>query len=658
MRSSLGIVLVALLQVPLEGAERVLSAPRKLWPTAVGIVVDTDTARELEPEIRAWRDAVEADGWATWLVVDRWTRCEDVREVLMKLAREAPAIEGAVLVGQVPHAEVVGVEHLVAPTTRELLTQRGPWLKNAAIVGDAYYADFDLRFDALASPAGAGDVQRFALSPESSARIERELFVARIQAGAPAAERIERLRRFFAAAARAHAERRELTHIVAVGPLSEQQSVFESWLDCARECLPDFRRPGRALVNVLPRSERETRSGIARQLSGPDLDAVLIRGQSGFSAALADVILSAATRARVVLNSDVTGEAGWSNPLLFGSSATVATADGIGGDVESPTALGLLALGEAIGRVQRRSPYFEAGLHGDPTLAFATGALSKTGRGLLDVRSQDDEVIDALCGPSAPAVLRAQALVERARRSSAGGDSGLVQAVKSDPSMVVRLAALEALARRRSELLPGVLRTALSDPAEVVRANVALLMGEIGRGDFLAPLLTAYLNDASPRVVACARAGLLNFDVTLITNAVDDWSAQAGESAALFGTVEALDALVTLARAPIDARIALLADPQADQAARARAIYEFCEQRVHRALEPILAVATSADAPQAVRAAAIDTLSWYAYSPRRAEITRALRSLSVDEATPADARRAARVAADRLDAGPNAPLMF
>ncbi len=80
-------------------------------PTAFAIVVDEATYKATLPSLERYRDAVERDGLATYVIHSDWANPDEVREAIVNLGNEQPALEGFVLVGDIPVAMVRNAQH-------------------------------------------------------------------------------------------------------------------------------------------------------------------------------------------------------------------------------------------------------------------------------------------------------------------------------------------------------------------------------------------------------------------------------------------------------------------------------------------------------------------------------------------------------------------
>ena len=77
--------------------------PKVKTPTSFAIVVDKQSYDRVKSSIEAYRDAIERDGLATYILVDEWENPDAIREILKKLyADKKMPLEGVALVGDVP----------------------------------------------------------------------------------------------------------------------------------------------------------------------------------------------------------------------------------------------------------------------------------------------------------------------------------------------------------------------------------------------------------------------------------------------------------------------------------------------------------------------------------------------------------------------------
>ena len=77
--------------------------PKVKTSTAFAIVVDRQSYDKVRTAVEAYRDAIEKDGLATWILIDDWESPAEIRALLKELYedRRMP-LEGTVFVGDIP----------------------------------------------------------------------------------------------------------------------------------------------------------------------------------------------------------------------------------------------------------------------------------------------------------------------------------------------------------------------------------------------------------------------------------------------------------------------------------------------------------------------------------------------------------------------------
>lgn len=146
--------------------------------TSFAIVVDRQSYDRVKSSVEAYRDAVERDGLATYILVDEWQNPEVIREMLKELyADKKMPLEGVVLVGDIPIPMIRDAQFL---TSAFKMDQRRPWHKSS-IPSDRYYDDFDLKFDFLKQDSLQPLYFYYTLNPHSEMTLASEIYSGRIK---------------------------------------------------------------------------------------------------------------------------------------------------------------------------------------------------------------------------------------------------------------------------------------------------------------------------------------------------------------------------------------------------------------------------------------------------------------------------------------------
>ncbi len=120
--------------------------PKVKTSTAFAIVVDRQSYDKVRTAVEAYRDAIEKDGLATWILIDDWESPAEIRALLKELYedRRMP-LEGTVFVGDIPVPMIRDAQFL---SSAFKMDQKRPW-DQSSIPSDRYYDDFGLQFDFL-----------------------------------------------------------------------------------------------------------------------------------------------------------------------------------------------------------------------------------------------------------------------------------------------------------------------------------------------------------------------------------------------------------------------------------------------------------------------------------------------------------------------------
>jgi hypothetical protein len=505
---------------------------------------------------------------------------------------------------------------------------------------DCFFEDFDLRFTFV-----AGD--EYELAPDSAQRVQKEIYVARVAPSGDSSKRVEAIRSFLVKSPNSRRDPPVLQRMLSVSDGARDGRL-------SSEHFPRLCRPGGRIIELSTLPADTMKGRILREL----VDRAL--GLAIFDAPFdqAEIARSEVHPRLVLLDDGQAAPAALVDAYLFGagvSRALVGNAVDGAPDLVWEEHVGLLALGVSVGQWHLRVPFIESRLFGDPTFAYATVGRSPSGVDPFADRGIDEPTLDTMLDPRGPEVLRALAVRIAERRGEAMEET-FAKLARDDSAQIVRLQALASLARLRSNALDGALIVSISDPSELVRLRSARLMGEVGRTESIARLLRAFLRDPSPRVVASARDALCLFDLSFVKLAVDEYVQSEGALAAMIGAEGTLAELVSTADTRSAAALRALESPKLDARERATAIETFRTSHVHRALPPLLALATKSDEDVLVRRAAIDALGGFQYSVARALVTTKLRALAADDNAPKALRDEASKTIKRLDEGPNSPL--
>lgn len=232
--------------LPLWGwAKPEVIRPKAKTPTAFAIVVDRQSYEQVRPALEAYRDAIERDGLATYILVDEWNDPAEIRAWLKRLYedRKMP-LEGTVLVGDIPIPMIRDAQFL---SSAFKMDQKRPW-DQSSIPSDRYYDDFDLQFDFLRRDSLQPLYFYYSLNPHSGMRIRSEIYSARIKPMArDGMDRYAVLDRYLRKVVHLKTERNPLNDLTMARGHGYNSEAREAWAGeqlALREQLPDLFRTG------------------------------------------------------------------------------------------------------------------------------------------------------------------------------------------------------------------------------------------------------------------------------------------------------------------------------------------------------------------------------------------------------------------------------
>lgn len=173
----LSFLLFILLCLPL-GAQQNIIPPTQSVRNSFAIFVDEGTFAACKDEIMAYRDVVEKDGLATFVLSANWESPEHVKFFLEKYYNEQ-SLEGAVFIGDIPIAMIRGAQHF---TSAFKMDQDGDFtMYESSVPSDRFYDDFDLKFRFIQKDSTYNHLYYYWLSGESTQRIDCEIYTGRIR---------------------------------------------------------------------------------------------------------------------------------------------------------------------------------------------------------------------------------------------------------------------------------------------------------------------------------------------------------------------------------------------------------------------------------------------------------------------------------------------
>lgn len=184
---------VFILLCTLTGAQQyVFMEPSTPAKYSFAIIADSATFANCRESILSYRDAVERQGYATYIAARNWDSPESVKAVLKNLY-DNRSLAGTVFVGDIPVAMIRGAQHLTSAFKMDESLPRF----DSSVPSDRFYDDFDLSFDYEGTDKDHPGFFYYRLAAESSQTIESDIFSGRIRPYLKGEEGYAQLRAYF-----------------------------------------------------------------------------------------------------------------------------------------------------------------------------------------------------------------------------------------------------------------------------------------------------------------------------------------------------------------------------------------------------------------------------------------------------------------------------
>lgn len=217
--------------LPLVGnAQTTVIKPSTKQATAFAIVTDNQTYANTKEAMHLYKDAVEADGLATYLISGDFQNPDQVKEEIIKVYKECPSLEGIVLVGDIPVALVRNAQHMT--TAFKMREKAFPW-DQSSVPTDRFYDDLNLKFQYLKQDSVNPQHHYYKLTEDSPQRLNPTFYSARIKyPEKKGGDKYQAIASFLKKAAAAKAEKNnQLNEVFSFNGDSYNSDCMIVWMD-------------------------------------------------------------------------------------------------------------------------------------------------------------------------------------------------------------------------------------------------------------------------------------------------------------------------------------------------------------------------------------------------------------------------------------------
>ena len=219
------------------GRAQQVERPAVEGPSSFAVITDSLTYVNCRQQIALYKQTVESEGLPVFVAYAQWQSPDEVRALLKRLHDEE-ALEGCVLIGDVPIAMITRAQHL---TSAFKMDERKFPLSECSVPSDRFYDDFDLKFTPRDEPS-EGLMHFYAMAPDSPQYISCDIYSARIKPQAGNGDPYAQIARYLEKAVREHRSGNEFDTFVSYtghGSYSNSLTAWRSEQQITREQFGD-----------------------------------------------------------------------------------------------------------------------------------------------------------------------------------------------------------------------------------------------------------------------------------------------------------------------------------------------------------------------------------------------------------------------------------
>ena len=731
-------ILLLFTAVTLIQARPEIINPIRTMKSSFAIIIDEISYSKTEKAVLTYRDAVEADGLSTYIMIIGAINPDELRSKIIDLKNRDPKLEGVVFIGDVPIPMIRDAQHLASAFKMD--QERFPF-KRSSIPSDRFYDDFDLEFKFLEQDTSNTLLYYYSLTAESPQKIEREIYSARIRPPFTGEEKYVQLVKYLTRVADQKQQMNMIDNLMRYsghGYNSESLSSWEGEAFTLREQFPQLFVPGGTFTSLEHSMSDDMKTIIINTLQKPDLDMVIFHAHGGveaqyfsgypeassinqnvdaikmfvrsklrqakrrkksveevktyyienyglseawFEGAFDDSVIVADSIYSANLDMDISDVSLFKNgaeliifdecfngsfqkdryiagEYVFGNGsviAGVANSVNVKQDLWADEGLGLLNYSVRLGQWHQDRNYLETHIIGDPTFRFKNQARKDWSLILQDKSSNLRFWQKMLKSEDIP--IRALAVKKIAGLQQTGIEETMLNVYKTDPSFLVRMAALKELAVNRSVQFEEILFSSINDPYELIRRFSAQWMGVVGREDYLPALVNTVIFDPSKRAAYSAKTAIEKVGPDKVYPYFEKAIQQLPELTANSDLLIRMEKSYQRSTARLWEEVIpeltsdTLAIKKRISAARMLRNYQFQE-----ALPVLLSVILDESDDAQLRVVALEAAGWYTFSHNRSDILEACETLLKRSETPVDVKHEAVKTKKRIIVGYNDPV--
>jgi len=283
MKLKQSIFLIIIAVTMLSGKTEIID-PVLTGQPSYAIIIDRISYSKAETAVLKYRDAVEADGLSSYVIIIEAINPDELRKTIVDLKNLDPRLEGVVFIGDVPIPMIRDAQHLTSAFKMD--QERFPF-KRSSIPSDRFYDDFDLEFKFLEQDTSNTLLYYYSLTAESPQKIEREIYSARIRPPFAGEQKYIQMDKYLKRIAAQKREQNILDNLMRYsghGYNSESLSSWEGEALALREQFPQLFVPGGIFTSLEHSMSDNMKTIVINNLNKPELDVAIFHAHGGVEA--------------------------------------------------------------------------------------------------------------------------------------------------------------------------------------------------------------------------------------------------------------------------------------------------------------------------------------------------------------------------------------
>ena len=254
-------------------AQQDIIGPQSRVASSFAIFIDDKSYEACKDAVMAYKNLLEKEGLATYLLVAEWENPEHVKYFLEKYYNEQ-ALEGAVFIGNIPIPMIRKAQHM---TSAFKMNERFD-MRETSVPSDRFYDDFDLKFNFIKRDSVETNFFYYNLAGESEQRINCEIYTGRIKPTKEGKEGYEQITKYLNKVVAERQQPNMLDKVVSYTGHGSFSNSLEAWKEesiTLREQMPAaFTKADGAkfyMFYMYPSMKRV----MTQELQRPDVDVML-----------------------------------------------------------------------------------------------------------------------------------------------------------------------------------------------------------------------------------------------------------------------------------------------------------------------------------------------------------------------------------------------